>query len=211
MFKKQTFGFFLFSMIIGSSLKAQVQGFNLRLAPIALIDFYNGATYKGGLELAVFNNNTITIEGGGFFNNFNGLTNINGYLIDVGFRHYLNSKTANHYPYFSVNYIYKNQSFDIADSIAGLVPYHVTYTTEKQVHCANLNVGKTIVIKQHLLVDVYGGIGIRWKDVNSSLSESELENAVTYNDSQSLYFLVTPGQFIYPNVQFGLRLGWIFI
>ena len=201
----------LLSLFICSSATAQVSQFNLRVAPLSLIDFYNGATYKGGVEWNIVGKNAITIEGGGYLNNFNGLTNIDGYLIDIGVRHYLTSNNMQQSPYLAVNYFYKNQTFDYRDSIVIPIPYELNYTTSKQVHCINLNAGKVIVLKHHLLLDIYGGLGIRLKDVQSTLTEFELENAIEYNDSQSLYFLVTPGNFAYPNVNLGLRIGWIFI
>ena len=181
--------------------------YSVRLAPLSLIDFYNGSCYKVGLEIPLFNNTSITADYGGYFKNFNVWKNYTGYNIDFGLKYYLKNQLYKGL-YVSLNYFYKNQGFDYKDSIQASTTYYTEYRTQKHVTCVNLNIGIVKLYSKRFILDFFGGIGIRYKNVNSSLPIDVLRNGIEYSDSQSLYFLVTPGDFVYPNINIGLRIGY---
>ncbi|MCH2229236.1 MAG: DUF3575 domain-containing protein [Crocinitomicaceae bacterium] len=180
---------------------------SVRLAPLSLIDFYNGSCYKIGLEVSLFKSTSITADYGGYFKNFNVWKNYTGYNIDVGLKYYLKHQLHQGF-YISLNYFYKNQGFDYKDSIKeASSAYYTEYRTQKYVTCVNINIGMLNLYNKRFILDFFGGIGIRYKNVSSSISIDDLKNGIEYNDSQSLYFIVTPGEFIYPNINLGLRIG----
>lgn len=178
--------------------------FIIRIAPLALIDVYNSSNYKFGFEVQPFHRFAITGDFGGYFKTFNLWKNCTGFNIDIGFRYYLNRHRLNQRFYIALNYFYKEQGFDHDDSIID-VPF--TYRTEKFVTCSNVNFGWVKIYKKRLVLDLFAGLGIRIKKVNSTVTHEELDKAKEYSDSQSLFFIVTPGKFIYPNLNIGMRIG----
>lgn len=182
--------------------------FIVRLAPLSLLDSYNGPSYKLGIEFQTDLRWAFTTDFGGYFRNFNWFRNYSGFNFDFGIRHYLKNENSRKKYYLSLNTFYKEQGFDYSDSFQSVITYHTNYHTQKYVSCINLNFGKILSFKNRLEVDLFAGVGIRFKKVNSSLSLDELETGIEYSDSQSLYFLVTPGKFIYPNINLGLRCGF---
>lgn len=181
--------------------------FNIRIAPLSLIDFYNGSSYKLGFEAQPIKRFSITGDFGGYFKQFNARKNYTGFNIDLGIRYYLNRNKLNQGNYLSINYFYKDQGFDYHDSIQANPVYYSEYRTQKYVTCVNINYGWLKIYKNRLVIDFFAGIGIRYKKVNTTLALQELEKGQEYSDSQSLYFLVTPGKFIYPNINLGMRIG----
>lgn len=188
---------------------AQNNTFNVRVAPLALLDVYSGSCFRVGLELRVVGKNSLTIEGGGYLRKWNGMTNMKGHILEIGVRHYFSEVQNSIGRYIAVCGSYKEQSFVYQDSIMTSSPYFTEYKTQKYVTCVNVNIGQSFIRKQRILFDVYAGLGIRIKNVSSTLSSSEFELAQRYGDSQSLYFMVTPGKFVWPNVNLGLRIGYI--
>jgi hypothetical protein len=188
---------------------AQYNNFNVRTAPFALLDVYSGSCLKVGLEFRVFGNNSMTLEGGSYLRNWNGMSNTKGHILEVGIRHYFSQEQNSIGRYIAVSGSYKEQSFEYRDSIMTSNPYFTEYKTQKYVTCVNVNFGQSYIRKQRILFDVYAGLGIRIKNIQSTLSAEEFELAQRYGDSQSLYFMVTPGKFIWPNVNLGLRIGYI--
>ena len=179
----------------------------LKVAPLSLIDFYSGSSYKFGFEIKPISQLSITGDFGGYFRNFNVWKNYSGYNIDLGVRYYLKKNSLNERYYLGVNYFYKNQGFDYHDTIQSNIEYYTDYRTQKEVTCANVNFGWLKNYRQRLVIDLFAGIGMRYKKVDSTLTIEELEKGKEYADSQSLYFLVTPGKFIYPNINVGMRIG----
>ncbi len=156
----------IFSLLLLSpNLIAQDQGpiplnfFNIRTAPLSLIDLYAGSCYKLGIEFKVKSKTSMTFEGGRYFKKFNGLSNITGQNIDIGIMHYIDHHIQNYGHYFSLNYFYKEQSFDYADTIIGTPNYYKTYRTQKFVTCLNLNFGWCQLTADRIFFDLYAGLG----------------------------------------------------
>lgn len=195
--------------LYASLLFSQPGKLNLRFAPLALGDIYSGACIRGGAEIKVIENWSVSLEAGHYLNNFNGMKQIKGILTDLMVRRYFSSLDSASQIYFSINYTFKKQSFNYHDSILTILPYFVGYQTRKLINCINLNIGYYKVLKKRILLDAYAGVGIRMKVVDSTLTDSEFDKAKEYNDSQSLYFMVTPGKFFWPNLNLGIRVGYV--
>lgn len=198
---------FLSSLIHGQSDSTVNNRLNVRIAPISLIDFYNGSCYKIGFEVQPLPRFSITSDFGGYFRNFNVWKNFSGFNIDIGLRYYLNRYSVKQRHYLSLNYFYKDQGFNYHDSILTIPAYYQDYRTQKYVTCVNVNFGWLKIYKKRIVLDLFAGLGIRYKKVNSTIDIQEIKKGKEYGDSQSLYFLVTPGRFLYPNINMGMRIG----
>jgi hypothetical protein len=93
------------------------------------------------------------------------------------------------------------------DSILVTPAYDLEYRTQKYVTCLNFNIGYLEVFYDRIVLDVFGGFGVRLKKVNTTMESEEFENAKYYNDSQSLYFIVRPGNFVSLNFNVRFRIG----
>ncbi len=180
---------------------------NVRMAPLSFIDFYSGSCYKLGFEVRTFRQFSITGDFGGYFRNFNGFKNFSGYNVDIGLRYYLNKNYINQRFYLMLNYFYKNQGFDFTYFVQEETANKTEFRTQKYVTCMNVNFGWLKLYKNRFVLDLFAGIGVRYKKVNSTLSEQKFQTGNVYSDSQSLFFVLTPGKFIYPNINVGLRIG----
>ena len=198
----------LLSFIAAGQPAKDSSKFGIRLAPLALVDFYNGSSYKAGFEIMITEKLAFTADIGGYFKNFNGFKNYKGHNLDFALRYYSSKSSNGERLYISLNYFYKNQAFDYSDTIQTrkTTTYEV-YRTQKFVSAINLNVGLLKLYQNKCTIDVFGGVGVRYKKANSTLTLPDLENGLEYRDSQSLYFLVTPGNYIWPNLNLGLRVG----
>lgn len=211
-----TIMFALFSMIMNAQSKnvknEPSQEFKIFVftKPLSFIDFYSGSSYKGGIELKLSNKFHLVSSAGGYLKNFNTWKNFKGYNLNLELKYIttlFQLTDTNKRNYFSINYFYKTQSFNFQDSIQIDNPYIADYRTQKYVSALNFNIGQMFVYKEIIIFDFYAGIGIRYKNVKSSISLEELTKGYYYSDSQSLSFVVRPGKYFYPNFNVGMRLG----
>jgi len=198
---------------VSGNTKAQsysevVNNLSVRFAPLSLIDFYNGSSYKLGFEKKLFQSTSFHADFGGYFKNFNGLKNCTGFNADIGLRYYFIDKQINQGTYLTLNYFYKEQGFNKHDSIQSNPTYFKEYRTQKYVTCLNLNIGYLEIFYDRLILDVFGGFGVRFKKVNSTLQDEEFENAIYYSDSQSDYFIVRPGKYVRLNFNVRFRVAY---
>ena len=191
---------------------APINRLNIRATPLPLLDFYSGSCYKIGVEIKPFKRFSITGDFGGYFKNFNGVKNYSGYNLDFSLRYYVNKPNDKNQKYYlSLHYFYKDQGFDRSDSINKKTsPNILTYHTQKYVSAIGANFGWQKIIKKRLIIELFAGLGVRLKKVNSTLSSEDYKKVEEfYWDSMSFHFLVKPGNFIYPNFNLGFRIGVI--
>lgn len=178
---------------------------SLQIAPLALIDFYNGSTYKIGTEIRLSRNICISADLGGYFPSFNGLKNMKGGNVDFRIKYrFPNSNSC-----ISVNYFYKKQSFEYHDSYKEEPDVPITVYTRKQVNCINVNYENKILDDKWGYINVFAGLGVRFRNVRSTFeTHHDFDRLVKGGDSQSLYFILIPGQNTWLNFNAGLRLGF---
>lgn len=209
LFLRSTFLALAFSTAFFNTVKADSvpirKRVSIQIAPLALIDFYNGSAYKIGTEIRLSRNIYLSADFGGYFPHFNGLKNMKGGNMDFRIRY----RFPNSYSSISVSYFYKKQSFEYHDSYKEEPDVPVTVFTRKQINCINANYETRILDDKWGYISVFAGLGIRFRNVHSSFeTHHDFDRLVKGGDSQSLYFVLIPGQNTWLNFNAGLRLGF---
>ncbi len=178
---------------------------SLQIAPLALIDFYNGSSYKLGTEIRLSRRFYVSVDFGGYFPNFNGLKNMKGGNVDFRIKYrFPNSNSS-----ISIQYFYKKQSFEYHDAYEEEPDVPIVVYTRKQVNCINVNYENKILDQKWGYINMFAGLGIRFRDVRSSFeTHHDFDKLVEGGDSQSLYFVLIPGQNTWLNLNAGVRLGF---
>lgn len=178
----------------------------LQVAPLSLLDFYNGSCYKLGIEARLSKTLYFAVDGGGYFPNFNSLKNVKGGNLDVRLKY----RIPNSYSMISLSYFYKKQSFEYHDAYEEQPDVPITVYTRKNIQCINLNYEyRAVQLFRKGYIDVFAGLGIRFRDVKSSFeTHHDFDRLAEGGDSQTLYFVLIPGETTWLNLNFGLRLGF---
>ncbi|MNE54015.1 hypothetical protein D3C80_1487730 [compost metagenome] len=109
----------------------------------------------------------------------------------------------------SIQYFYKKQSFEYHDAYEEEPDVPIVVYTRKQVNCINVNYENKILDQKWGYINMFAGLGIRFRDVRSSSeTHHDFDKLVEGGDSQSLYFVLIPGQNTWLNLNAGVRLGF---
>lgn len=177
----------------------------LQLAPLSLVDFYNGSCYKLGTEVRLSKSLYVSVDCGGYLPNFNGLKNMKGGNLDFRIKYRLPHANS----LISLGYFYKKQSFEYHDAYEEQPDIPVTVYTRKIVHCLNIHYEYKLIDKYPWYITGYAGLGMRFRDVKSSFeTHHDFDRLVEGGDSQTLYFVLIPGETTWLNLNFGLRIGY---
>jgi hypothetical protein len=193
---------------------------SIEISPLSLLNGYE-QSYRIGLEVNLYKNLSVYIEGSGYFlinNNFfdldGRLSNVKGDIIKCELKYYLNQYSEFKRNYLSVQGFYKKQSFDWQDSIHLTPAYLTTFRDFKNVYAFDIKYGQVITYKKRFIVDWYIGIGVRFKNVTSTLTSTQ-QAALEYDDdneydSDLLGDIVNPtGKSIVPDIDLGIRIGYL--
>ncbi len=179
----------------------------LQISPLALIDFYNGSSYKLGTTIRLTKSFFFSADFGGYFRNFNVYRNYKGFNSDFRIRY----QFPDSYSGISINYFYKQQSFDYPDHLTDPDNTPIIVHTKKYVNCINFNYEHWIpfLSNERAYLTIIVGAGVRFRNVHSSLTNKhQFDQLKEGGDSQSLYFVLIPGQNTWLNFNAGLRLGF---
>jgi hypothetical protein len=180
---------------------------SIQLAPLSLIDFYNGSNYKLGTEIRVSRKISVSADFGGYFRNFNVLKNNKGFNADFRLKYQLRNSNSS----ISLSYFYKKQSFEYHDYYIDKPEEPIIVYTRKEVNCINLNFEQKFPFlkNQKAYVSLFAGLGMRFRNVHSSFEiKHDFDRLKDGGDSQTLYFVLIPGKDAWLNVNLGLRLGF---
>nr|WP_294858435.1 hypothetical protein [uncultured Fluviicola sp.] len=178
---------------------------SLQLSPLALIDFYNGSSYRLGSQLIITKNIAISADCGGYFKNFNYLKNNKGFYGLLAFKYRLPNSPQS---WISLSYSYKQQSFDYHDSFLQDPETPIVVHVQKYVNCINLNYETNAILLRKSYINFFAGVGIRFRNVHSFQTKHEFDELKNGGDSQTLYFVLIPGKDTWFNLNAGLRLGF---
>lgn len=180
---------------------------SIQIAPLALIDFYNGSNYKLGTEIRLSRNIYLSADLGGYFRDFNTLKNNKGFNADFRIKYQFPNSNSG----ISISYFYKKQSFEYHDYYIDKPEEPIVVYTRKTVNCINLNFEQKFPFLQNkrAYVALFAGLGIRFRNVHSSFeTKHDFDRLKDGGDSQTLYFVLIPGKDTWLNVNAGLRLGF---
>jgi hypothetical protein len=211
--RKTLFFLFVLNTLIASSQSDTITDnrFCIKISPLSLIDFTSCYSYRFGVETKLYKNYSLNLECGGYFPNSNGYTNIRGFVAKVEVRMYLNKKSLTQGRYVSLEYFYKNQSFTNTDSIAAKHDYEKSYTLYKYINCGTIKYGNVLLKVKHFVFDYFGGIGIRYKNVHSTLSNVEFANIIKDPDPEGEMvnqLIRQCGKVFLPNFDAGIKIGY---
>jgi hypothetical protein len=193
--------------------------FCINTAPLSFIDVFGGNSYRIGLEYKLYKNIAHSIEIGKYFNYsakgfFTPLKiNPQGFIIRTSLKYYLNKKSRTVGDYLSIEYLYKNITFDYLDSIR-IKPnpvFQKQYTIHKEISAVTIKYGSTKIFKNRFVIDLYAGIGARFFTKGYSTLTPEEEAGVLTGENHD--DLVGGGQRVYkdfwiPNLNAGIKLGF---
>lgn len=181
----------------------------VKLAPLSLVPVYIKPSIRAGVEYRFKNPWSVYTELGTYFSVSKGFT---GKLeLKYNFSDYAYGKGTES-EYVSAELYYKRQTYDTYDSIAptdGDPGFPKTeYSVSKHVQCFTVKYGRMKVFPSGFVIDVYVGLGIRFKQATNTLSAEANANMPATSDFGPNLFINKAGNFIYPNFDAGLKIGW---
>ena len=204
-----------------SDSSVQYNRFSLKLTPLALIDVFGGNSYRIGTEFKLKNNIAASLEYGKYFSYsakgfFEPLKiGTKGNIIRAEVKYYRNKNKLCSGDFFSIEYLYKNISFDYIDSvnIVSKPTYEKQYTIYKEISSLTFKLGNLTVYKNRLLFEWYLGAGIRFYTCgHNTLTEEERNGLLTgeghgdlVGDSQRVNAVK-----LLPNLSAGIKVGYMF-
>lgn len=174
----------LLCLLISVTGITQTKKVNIKLAPLSLIDFINFPTIQGGIEIAVSKNiSSYTELGVRYTKGFNenpdtSFISSKGLKLKTEFRYYLDRSLVP--GNLNGNYIGVN-AFFIRDHHNTGVHYYSkedstfdkldNFAVKKNIWGANLLVGKQESFGKHFLIDIYAGLGLRFRKIITTNKE----------------------------------------
>lgn len=187
----------------------------LKTSPLNLFDPWNGSLLNLGAEVKLYSNIASYSQLGLYIPGIyilGDLTQNKGFQVKEEIKLYLNKKGLTKGDYISLELSYSNQSYNRTDTIdltriAGL-KYAKKYYSERSFEGIVFQYGSQFTKLKWLVIDIYGGLGIRFNHINCSLTQEEAENRQLgdwdnpENNAQKI------GNTIIPRLNFGIKLGY---
>lgn len=213
----RVFAYFLILIYISVSFNVVAQSATindnklcLKLAPLSVFDIYSGMSIRAGLEYKIKNNFALYNEIGSYVPNANAMHDNYGYLIKLEGKIYLNKSNLTLGQYLSTEVFFKHQSYYTYDTISYLKNYLKNYYVDKNVGCLTIKYGFLKSYKYRILVDYFIGIGIRFKNITSTLTAYENSHIKSDGDYSLNILKNRAGNFITPNFDVGIKIGYSF-
>ena len=161
-----------------------------------------------GIEYKIQNTFSMYNEIGTYISGPNSMQNNTGLLSKTEFKKYFNTNGFTNGNYFAIEFFYKHQKFRLTDSISLNTKYEKEYSVEKGVTCLTIKYGQLSAFKYRFIVDVFIGLGIRYKVSATSLTTEENKHIVPVGDYHFNLFVGEEGKFVYPNFDAGVKIGY---
>ena len=211
-FKKSFIAFYCCFLV--SQLSAQNKDNNVivTLSPLALVDIYDGASLRLGTEIRLQDNLSFAIEGGYYLTYLKSTKiNPNGYLLRPTFKYYLNKQNGSG-RYIALQYQYKNQTYEMLDSIEiDNTTFEKQYGMKRTVNSVVVNYGNLRNLGDNFLLEWYFGIGIRHIRSHSNLSNEEYDGILTGEEGDCPIqedIIRLTGTRIFPDFRVGIKIGF---
>ena len=175
------------------------------ISPLALLDTYNGSSYKGGISIKPIKSLRITADLGTYSPQLIRKLSFWDYLKGYNFR------TSVGYYFFmmgdlslGLDYQYKKQNFNYTDTVPNQPSFaaHV----DKFVHVFNIYGSYDIDLAVNLYLEIRLNLGIRYREITNDQSD-QLDDSVIWYDSYS--GRITQGKNFIPNINLAVRLNYV--
>jgi len=127
-----------------------------------------------------------------------------GFMLRTDVKRYTYTSSSNS-EYFGIDLFYKNQNYQTTDTILN---NYTEYSVSKNVIALSLKFGQVTTFKFGLILDFYMGLGLRLIQNRNTLSSNENINMQATSDYGPNLILNRAGTRLYPNVLFGLKIGY---
>lgn len=207
----KTFVFFI-ALLSTNILYGQKQGIkeivSVKVCPLALLDIYSGMSPRIGLEYKLKKSLYLYNEIGTYISGPNSLLNNKGFISKMELKKYFNSDGINNGNYLSAEILFKHQSFGLTDTILTSPKYERAYSVTKNVSCFTIKFGEIKDLKHNFFFDYFIGLGLRYKLATSTLTKEENQNIKGEGDYRLNIAVGQAGDFFYPNIDFGIKVGY---
>jgi len=208
----------LFLIVLGNSVYSQKDTLRdniiiLTLAPIALVDIFDGASYRPGLEFKLRKNISFSVEAGGYLKYIR-LSKIDpeGYFVKPVIKYYLNRSHRIGGRYIALEYQFKKQNYEFKDSLeVNDIRFEKQYPIRRTVNSVSVKYGDLINYGKHFILEWYCGAGVRIMRSGSQLTPDEQDGLLTGTENGCIFsdeFIRRPGNRVYPNFLVGLKIGY---
>lgn len=178
---------------------------------LSYIDIFGGLSYRLGTEFNIYKNITGGVEFGKYFSYQS--ENRKGGILRAEIKLYRNNKKRAG-DFFSVEYLYKNTTFNFVDSFA--VPakprYQKEYEIHKEISCLTLKWGNLSVYKKRFVYEWYLGVGVRYYSrAYNNLTNEENEHILVGEGHGDLvgHAIRLVGKRFTPNLNAGIKIGYL--
>jgi hypothetical protein len=183
---------------------------SVSVAPLSLIDIFDGASYRLGAEAKIYSHWAIAVEAGGYLKYLPvAKMNPEGYVVKPCLKFYFTPEASG--KYIAFEYQYKDQRYDVKDSLeVNDFRFEKQYQMKRKMNCFSLKYGQVEDLGEHFFIEWYAGIGIRYMNSRSSLTREE-EDAILDGEengstmTKNLVRII--GDLVYPNFIVGMKIG----
>lgn len=151
--------------------------FKIFIEPVSLIDIYDGPCVRLGAEVPLFRRFSC-IGTYGMYGD--------GYYVKGGIKRYQKKDFGS---YFELCAFYKNNTRTVHDNVENFpgsnspqVGAVCDYTVARNVWGINAEIGAVIWYWRHWTLDGYGGAGVRFRNIATSISDSLQQTLYDYNE-----------------------------
>lgn len=185
----------------------------LSLAPLSLVDIYDGASLRPGIEIPLNDKLAFGLESGIYLPYLNETKmRPHGYLIRPSLKYYFAKKGERTNKYIEGDYFFKDQDYNIRDSLeVGDLRFSKRYAMQRKIHALSVRYGKVVSLGKKYRLDYYAGIGVRYIDSKSDLTEAESDAILTGSDGDCTLqqdIIRKTGYLWQPNFLLGLKIGF---
>ena len=186
--------------------------FCIKTNPLSLVDVYGSYSYRIGLETKIYKKIAFSAEAGNYFNygkNDEIRDNTKGHIIKPEVKWYVNKNGRTDGDFVSLEYTYKDISFDWKDSIPTTSEPNrvINYRIHKNINCLTAKIGNLKVYTNNFIFEWFVGIGLRISKGNDSLTDEERDRIRAYDESEISSAQKNVNYFL-PNLSLGIKVGY---
>ena len=179
--------------------------FAFYIMPTQLLNPAYSSGFALGTEFSLVRKFSLTLEGGCFYTpGYMGKVNLKYYL--AGYIDHHGIAEASHY--LGIEYAYKEQSYRVKDRLRDPPETPVNYHVYKYVNAFHFKYGKVVSLPRSVFMDMYVGVGVRYRVVRNTLLPGDEEKMYHMHESFIDNFSNSAAVGFMPSLAFGVKLGY---